>query len=99
MLTVRSPLSRNCLQVTVDRSSFCAAAGADAASGAATSDMATRMALMIFTIGVLNEHPARTTVYRRRGRRSKRLSMITLRLQRRRPVSQYRRLGWLQAEC
>src|SRR5262245_30676617 len=61
MLMVRSPLSRNCLQVTVDKSSFCAAAGVIVTSDAATSDMATRLALIIFTTGVLNE-PGRTTL-------------------------------------
>src|SRR3954452_6647028 len=57
MLMVRSPLSRNCLQVTVERSSFCAAAGADTTSDVATSDMANRKPLMVFTIGVLNNNP------------------------------------------
>src|SRR5215475_4041027 len=50
MLMVRSPLSRYCLQVTVDRSSFCAAVGADTASDVATSDTAKRNALTIFTM-------------------------------------------------
>src|SRR5262249_15007865 len=62
MLMVRSPESRNCLQVTFVRSSFCADAGVATTSDIVTSDMATITALMVFTGRFLDDNPARTTL-------------------------------------